>query len=47
MEAWYNIEDAIVKVKMVSYDVFGPIVSSSSTIRPITIGVWMTFLVNV
>jgi hypothetical protein len=68
MEAWYNIEDAIVKVKMASYDVFGPILNSSSTIstrktlapqnpiyahnktiarpRPITTGVWMTFLMR-
>jgi hypothetical protein len=34
MEAWYNVEDAIVKVKMASYDVFGPILIllNSSTI---------------
>jgi len=33
MEAWCNVEDAIVKVKMASYDVFGPILNSSSTIN--------------
>jgi len=32
MEAWCNVEDAIIKVKMASYDVFGPILNSSSTI---------------
>ena len=32
MEAWCNVEDAIVRVKRASYDVFGPILNSSSTI---------------
>jgi hypothetical protein len=32
MEAWCNVEDAIVKVKMASYNIFSLILNSSSTI---------------